>query len=107
MISKNVLWSLAALWEIGCLYSCIHDQTARMQAEIDLRLKKFQSEHQATCLKEQLERASRIADSILLAEALAANLDTATVLNRLRPARPEALEVFDSVEIKPIFQDSF
>lgn len=105
---KWLIWMLAAPFLLAC--ETQEDLQAEVEALIEQRVEERRSSFIATiqknCERDILVEATRIVDSIIIAEA---RLKKDTIPKPLRPDRPEVPELKqlkDTSPVSPLFRDS-
>jgi hypothetical protein len=83
--------------------ACRPDKTPEIQRKAQQRIEDFRKKHEAELRSSLLQRASTIADSILLAEAQAQVRDSLSRSKPFRPNQPAPIPPIDSLAVKPIF----
>jgi hypothetical protein len=94
-----------SVWIVWVLLiaACRPDKTAEIQRKAQQRIEDFRKKHEAELKSTLLQRASTIADSILLAEAQAQVRDSLSRTKPFRPNQPAPIPPIDSLSVQPIF----
>lgn len=86
--------------------SCNRNKERIIRAKVDERVADFRKKEMAKCRVALMIEAEKIADSLLLYEALQEVNDSLKQLRPFKPLPPAAIPPLDSAAVKPIFDDS-
>ena len=103
-MTKLVIYGLLAIGLVACKKASNADVVAAAVAE---NVNSFRSNKLAECRMRVYEDASRVVDSLLLAEALQrimTRTDVTVPARPNKPGRPEVRSPLDTVAVKPFFK---
>lgn len=103
MAVKLLFWSAIVLLSV---FSCKRSKERIIREKVDERVADFRKKETAKCRTALLIEAEKIADSLLLYEALQEVTDSLKQLRPFKPLPPAAIPPLDSAAVKPIFDDS-
>ncbi|MCK6691113.1 MAG: hypothetical protein L6Q97_03305 [Thermoanaerobaculia bacterium] len=86
--------------------SCKRGRERIIREKVDERVSDFRKKETAKCRAALLTEAEKIADSLLLYEALQEVTDSLKQLRPFKPLPPATIPPLDSAAVKPIFDDS-
>jgi len=100
MVTKRYILLLAT-----CLFFACGDGTERIvQEKVAERVAEFRKKEAPKCRAALLVEAGRMADSLLLYEALHEVNDSLRNLHPFRPVKPPKIPPIDSLVVKPLFE---
>jgi len=89
--------------------ACEHRDEAAIQAlileQVEKNVAVFEAKRLARCHKEAMEEALIVADSIVIARAMAAK-DTSSFKRPIKPKKPTMVLPVDNEPIAPLFQEN-
>lgn len=95
-------WLLALLC-CCCLLGCVEDKQKIIAEKVAERVNDFSEKKKATCRQNLLEKAERMVDSLLLAEAQQTLQDSLSRRRPFKPNQPPSIPAIDSLTVKPLF----
>ncbi|HNE29686.1 MAG TPA: hypothetical protein PLW66_10985 [Saprospiraceae bacterium] len=85
-------------------WACGPDTETIVQTKVAERVGEFRAKRQAECQLRLLTRAEKMADSLLIQEAIDDLNDSLARSRPGRPDRPAAVPPIDSSSVKPLFE---
>ncbi|MCC7505533.1 MAG: hypothetical protein IT259_09535 [Saprospiraceae bacterium] len=101
-IQTAVLFYLLISWLLSA--ACGRDTDKLVQAKVAERVNEYSAKRIAECERNLLARAEKIADSLLIQEAIDDLNDSLARSRPGRPDRPAPIPPIDSTPVKPIFE---
>ena len=92
-----------------CLLSCLAcsgNKERIVQEKVAEQVAEYRKKEAPKCRAALLAEAGRIADSLLLYEALAEVNDSLRNRHPFRPVKPPGIPPIDSAAVKPLFEDN-
>ncbi len=100
-INSNA-WMFAILL-LSVIWGCGPDNDTVVQVKVAERVNAFRDKKIAECENALLAKAEKMADSLLMQEAINALNDSLARSRPGRPFRPPAIPPIDSASVKPLF----
>lgn len=94
--------AIAALL-LFCCWGCGRDTEAVVQQSVAERVAAYRIKQEAECRSALLARAEKMADSLLILEAIRDINDSLQRIRPGRPGRPAIIPPIDSAAVKPLF----
>lgn len=82
---------------------CQEDRSAIVRQKVQERVEEFRGKQRIACRTALYEKAGRMADSILIAEARQEIQDSLARLRPFRPSQPPDVPPVDSARVAPLF----
>jgi|GEM_PF-1628889 len=82
---------------------CQEDRSAMVRQKVQERVAEFREKQRVACRMALYEKAGRMADSILIAEAKQEVQDSLGRLRPFRPSQPPDVPPVDSARVAPLF----
>lgn len=84
---------------------CQEDRSAIVKQKVQERVEEFRAKQRIACRMALYEKAGRMADSILIAEAKQEVQDSLGRLRPFRPSQPPDVLPIDSARVAPLFMN--
>lgn len=94
---------------LGCLFfflvssGCQEDKSVVVRQKVEERVAEFREKQRMACRLSLYEKAGRMADSILIAEAKQEIQDSLGRLRPFRPSQPPDVPPVDTARVAPLF----
>lgn len=85
--------------------SCQEDRSAIVKQKVQERVEEFRAKQRIACRMALYEKAGRMADSVLIAEAKLEVQDSLGRLRPFRPSQPPDVLPIDSARVGPLFMN--
>lgn len=103
MIFKLIRYLGGMITMLLTVCACGSDTEAIVRTKVNERVGEFRAKRLAECEARLLARAEKMADSLLIQEAINALNDSLARSRPGRPDRPPAVPPLDSTPVKPLF----
>lgn len=105
MLVPHVFRTFLGICLLSCL-ACSGNKERIVQEKVAEQVAEFRKKEAPKCRAALLTEAGRIADSLLLYEALEEVNDSLRNRHPFRPVKPPRIPPIDSAAVKPLFEDN-